>query len=169
MQVEYINSSRSAPVDPMTVFLSNSQETAVYLTNLPTLSGEGSGLIGLTPSIKALIEDIMPLLGYLLERNNLNCGLPIYLFYANPKEPISSNAEKLLALHEKLAGVDCICLPISNCHSLMIHVFNAVIMELRMLNTTSTRLIYIGDNANKRAMSKVAQESGMPFYFHALY
>lgn len=173
MNIEYSPALAVQQTKPVAISIPDRKGRGVYLSNLPSYSeatsSEGRSLIGYTPQLKELIEDSMPLFWHMLERNNLNQELPIFLFYINPKETIRANAEKLICFYERLEGTDCICLPVSNCHSVLLNTYETALSSLEYMDLSSVTLVYIGDDSNQRVMSRIAKEAGMPFYFHALY
>lgn len=139
----------------------------VYLNNLPD-SPSSSGLLGYTPQIQELIEDVMPLVGHLAERHQL-LNRAVQLFYANPKESLVHNTQRLLKLLQRLQGSNQILVPISASHSMIFHTLRQVVPCAREMQLEDVSLFYIGDQANRNPLQAISSTCDMSFFFHAQY
>ena len=148
--------------------LTERPDSRVYLANLPNHSAT-AGLVGYTPQLQELIRDALPITWYLIDKQGLGCDRVVHLFYANPKESLQVNSERLLELLEGLSMTDHIWVPVSTSHSMILHAFRNILPELKYLHLASVPMLYVGDNANRRSLKAMADMCKMPFYFHALY
>lgn len=139
----------------------------VYLANLPDNSSS-AGLMGYTPQVRELIEDVMPLVWHLVERHQLE-DRPIHLFYANPRESLVHNTQRMLKLLQQLQGTDHILVPISSNHSMIFHTLRQVVPCAQEMNLTDVSLFYIGDQANRNPLQAISSTCEMSFFFHAQY
>lgn len=139
----------------------------VYLNNAPD-SSSASGLFGYTPQIQELIGDVMPLVSHMAERHGLE-NRPVQLFYANPRESLVHNTQKLLKLLQALQNTNHILVPVSPNHSMIFHTLRQVVPCAQQMQLEEVSLFYIGDQANRNPLQAISSTCDMTFFFHAQY
>ena len=139
----------------------------VYLHNIPD-DQSGAGLIGYTPQLRELIQDVMPLVWHLVERHQLQ-NRSVQLFYANPKESLVYNTQRLLKLMQSLRNTNHILVPISSSHSMIFHTLRQVVPCAQEMQLDDVSLFYIGDQANRNPLQAISSTCDMSFFFHAQY
>jgi hypothetical protein len=151
---------------PVPETLTGRSQAQVYLNNLPDTTS--SGLIGYTPQIQELVEGVMPLVWHLADRHQLN-GRVVQLFYANPRESLVHNTQRLLKLMQQLQGSNHILVPLSSSHSMIFHTLRQVVPCAQEMNLEDVSLFYIGDQANRNPLQAISSTCDMSFFFHAQY
>ncbi|MAD46216.1 MAG: hypothetical protein CMI02_06350 [Oceanospirillaceae bacterium] len=141
---------------------------SAWLSNVP-LHADQQSLAGCTPQISELIEDTLPLVWHLMSRNGLTGAVPVCFIYINPRTPLADNAAALLSLLDQLDGMEAAVVPVSASHTAILHSVRLALPELTARRLEQIQFLYIGDNANRRAMEAMASESRMRFAYHALY
>lgn len=139
----------------------------VFLNNTPD-SSSASGLYGYTPQVRELIDDVMPLVAHMAERHQLEHRV-VQLFYANPRESLVHNTQKLLKLLQALQGSNHILVPLSSNHSMIFHTLRQVVPCAQQMQLEDVSLFYIGDQANRNPLQAISSTCDMTFFFHAQY
>lgn len=143
------------------------RKAQVYLHNIPDCPQTG-GLIGYTPQLRELIRDVMPLVWHLSERHHLTDRV-VQLFYANPKESLVYNTQRLLKLMQSLRNTNHILVPVSSSHSMIFHTLRQVVPCAQEMQLDDVSLFYIGDQANRNPLQAISSTCDMSFFFHAQY
>jgi len=143
------------------------RKAPVYINNLPDARGD-SGLSGCTPQLQELIRDVMPLVWMMMDRHQLQ-ERAVQLFYANPRESLVYNTQKLLKLMQELRGSNHVLVPVSANHSMIFHTLRQVVPCAREMHLEDVSLFYIGDQANRNPLQAISSTCDMSFYFHAQY
>ena len=143
------------------------RQSQVFLHNIPN-NQSGAGLLGYTPQLSELIRDVMPLVWHLAERHDL-AHRSVQLFYANPKESLVYNTQRMLKLMQSLRNTNHILVPVSSSHSMIFHTLRQVVPCAREMQLDDVSLFYIGDLANRNSLQAISSTCDMSFYFHAQY
>ncbi|MAK91834.1 MAG: hypothetical protein CMI13_11435 [Oleibacter sp.] len=141
---------------------------SAYLSNVPVNPDQHS-LAGCTPQLSELIEETLPLVWHLLTRSGQSGAAPVCFIYINPRTSLADNAAALVQLFGQLDGMQAAVVPISASHATILHSFRMALPSLSGGRVSKVRLLYIGDSANRGPMEAMANESRMPFSYHALY
>ena len=153
---------------PVSAFVFRRGMEYACVLNAPE-STAGSGVSVLLPPLSELIDDAWPVLWHLIERQTPGSGLPVYLFYVNPRDPVEENASRLLSFLRTLHKKKAVWAPLSTSHAAILHAMRMILPELTQLRLADVHFLYMGDNANRKPLEAMAADSCMPFAFHALY
>ncbi len=158
----------SPPGVPLPASAMSGISAAVYIANLPDDPG-GQGIAGYTPQLRELVDDALPLVTYLLKRQDIGASLPVFFFFINSRLSLAENAVALTAFLHTLNGQQAAWVPLSANHTALLHTLRMVLPEYAERQMKGLHLLYIGDNANRASMAAVAESCAMPFAYHALY
>lgn len=143
------------------------RQSPVFLHNAPD-GQAGSGNVSDTRPLRELIQGVMPLVWHLAERHGLS-ERAVQLFYANPKDSLVYNTQRMLKLMQHLRHTNHILVPFSSSHSMIFHTLRQIVPCAQEMQLDDVSLFYIGDQANRNALQAISSTCDMSFYFHAQY